>query len=129
MRAGSASSCSRRASPCSPNWPDERPVLCLADDAHWLDSASAEALGFVARRLACDRIALLFGARDGDVRRFEGADLPSLTLPPLDPGAAALLLRRSTDSASTTVAERILHQRAATRWPSSSSRERSPTPS
>jgi len=89
---------------------DTTPVLCLVDDAHWLDTASAEALQFVARRVGSDRIAVLFGAREGDVRRFDGADLPSLTLQPLDPGAAATLLRRTTDTASATVTERILEQ-------------------
>src|SRR5918999_3315303 len=50
---------------------DERPVLCLVDNAHWLDRASAEALVFVARRLQGERVLLLLGARDDDVRRFD----------------------------------------------------------
>src|SRR5262249_25851751 len=33
---------------------ERRPVLCLVDDAHWLDSASADAMRFVARRLDCE---------------------------------------------------------------------------
>ena len=90
---------------------DTRPVLCLVDDAHWLDTASAEALQFVARRVGSDRIALLFGARDADVRRFDGGDLPSLALQPLGPEAAAVLLRRTTDSAAA-VSDRILAQAA-----------------
>ena len=48
----------------------DSPVLCVIDDAQWLDEASASALEFVARRIDADRIALLFAARDGDVRRF-----------------------------------------------------------
>ncbi|MCW2854373.1 MAG: hypothetical protein JWM84_4037, partial [Nocardioides sp.] len=56
------------------------PVLGLVDDAHWLDDASAAALLFVARRLQSDRIALVFAAREGDVRRFEASDLPELRI-------------------------------------------------
>jgi DNA-binding CsgD family transcriptional regulator len=43
---------------------DDRPLLCVVDDAHWLDRASADALLFAARRLETDGIALLFATRD-----------------------------------------------------------------
>jgi DNA-binding CsgD family transcriptional regulator len=42
----------------------ERGLCCLIDDAHWLDRASAQALGFAARRLAVERIAMVFATRD-----------------------------------------------------------------
>jgi DNA-binding CsgD family transcriptional regulator len=42
---------------------DERPRLCLVDDAQWLDATSLEALGFAARRLAVDAVAMLFAIR------------------------------------------------------------------
>jgi DNA-binding CsgD family transcriptional regulator len=42
----------------------ERPLVCLVDDAQWLDSASAQALGFVARRLVAESVALVFAVRD-----------------------------------------------------------------
>ncbi len=41
----------------------ERPLICLVDDEQWLDHASAQALGFVARRLGAESIGLVFGAR------------------------------------------------------------------
>jgi DNA-binding CsgD family transcriptional regulator len=41
----------------------ERPLICVIDDAQWLDKASAQALGFAARRLAADAVGLVFAAR------------------------------------------------------------------
>ncbi len=42
----------------------EQPLICLIDDEHWLDHASAQALGFVARRLGADPVGLVFAARE-----------------------------------------------------------------
>ena len=42
----------------------ERPLICLVDDEQWLDRASAQALGFAARRLAADPVGLVFAARE-----------------------------------------------------------------
>ncbi len=69
----------------------DRPLLCLVDDAQWLDQASAQALAIVARRLDAESVALLFGTRDpaagGDL-----AGLPGLTVPGLaDADARAVL--------------------------------------
>jgi predicted ATPase len=39
-----------------------RPLMCVIDDAQWLDDASAQVLGFAARRLAADSVAMVFAA-------------------------------------------------------------------
>lgn len=70
----------------------ESPVLCVIDDAQWLDEASAAALEFVARRVDADPIALLFAARDADVRRFSAPGLPELHVDGLDSDAGRQLL-------------------------------------
>ncbi|MFH8618126.1 AAA family ATPase [Streptomyces sp. NPDC017979] len=74
---------------------EERPLLCLVDDAQWLDAASAQALAFVARRVEAARLALVFALRDPDpgpcdVRTFAG--LPTLDLAGLGEADARKLL-------------------------------------
>jgi DNA-binding CsgD family transcriptional regulator len=71
---------------------EESPVVCVIDDAHWLDEASQAALLFIARRIDLAPIAMVFAARDGDGRRFEAFDLPSLQLAGIDTDAAEALL-------------------------------------
>ena len=51
-------------------------LVCLVDNAHWLDQPSADALLFVARRLQAEGIALLFAAREGETHRFTSTGLP-----------------------------------------------------
>src|SRR3954463_15264308 len=43
---------------------ERRPLLCVVDDAQWLDRASALTLAFVARRLLAEPVAIVFGARE-----------------------------------------------------------------
>ena len=43
---------------------EERPLVCLIDDAQWLDQASAQALAFVARRLLAEPVGLVFAVRE-----------------------------------------------------------------
>jgi len=67
----------------------ERPLICVVDDEQWLDHASAQALGFAARRLAADPVGLVFAAR---VPGEDMAGLPELVVEGLAEGDAAALL-------------------------------------
>jgi len=67
----------------------EHPLICVIDDEQWLDRASVQALGFVARRLAADPVGLVFAAREPG---SELAGLPELEVDGLgDDDARALL--------------------------------------
>ena len=77
---------------CSRTAADARPLLCVVDDAHWLDGASADALVFVARRLEAEPIAVLIGAREADARSFEAHGLPELRARRAGGAEAAALL-------------------------------------
>jgi DNA-binding CsgD family transcriptional regulator len=67
----------------------KRPLICLVDDEQWLDQASAQALGFVARRLAADPVGLVFAAREPGA---ELAGLPELEIRGLRESDARALL-------------------------------------
>lgn len=54
---------------------EEQPLLCVIDDAQWLDTASSLSLAFVGRRLLAERIGLVFAVREpSDVRELTGLD-------------------------------------------------------
>jgi DNA-binding CsgD family transcriptional regulator len=70
----------------------DRPVVCIVDDAQWVDAASLDAIGFVARRLLADPIAIFFAARQlGAEHQLSG--LPELELGGLEDADARALLR------------------------------------
>jgi DNA-binding CsgD family transcriptional regulator/tetratricopeptide (TPR) repeat protein len=69
---------------------EERPLVCIVDDAQWLDAASAQALAFVARRLGAESVGLVFAVREPSGERFEG--LPELAVGGLDDRDALELL-------------------------------------
>jgi DNA-binding CsgD family transcriptional regulator len=68
---------------------EQQPLLCVVDDAHWLDRASAQVLAFVARRLLADPVALVFATREPG-EEFRG--LPELLVGGLREGDAQELL-------------------------------------
>jgi DNA-binding CsgD family transcriptional regulator len=72
---------------------EERPLLCLVEDAQWLDAASGVILGFVARRLLAESVAIVVAVREPNTRHdFDG--LPELALRGLtEEDARALLMR------------------------------------
>jgi DNA-binding CsgD family transcriptional regulator len=88
---------------------EQRPLLAVIDDAHWLDASSSEALLLAARRLHADRALLLFAARVGEQVTFEAPGVPELTLQGVDQDACnALLIRSGASQVSASVTERIL---------------------
>src|SRR4051812_44845651 len=70
---------------------EAQPLVCLVDDAQWLDRASAQALAFVARRLLAERIAMVFAVRE-PVDGNELSGLPELVVDGLPDDEARLLL-------------------------------------
>jgi AAA ATPase domain len=68
---------------------EQQPLLCVIDDAQWLDRASAQTLTFVARRLLADPVAMLFATREPG-EEFRG--LPELPVGGLHEGDAQELL-------------------------------------
>ena len=74
---------------------EESPLLITVDDAQWLDRASAEAIGFAARRLVADPVLVLIAVREGEDSPLLAAGLPDLMLGGLDQEAAAELLESS----------------------------------
>ncbi len=84
----------------------EQPMVCLADDAQWLDRASAQVLTFVARRLGAESLGLVFSARVAD---GELATLPELEVKGLpERDARALLDAALTGPVDARVREQIV---------------------
>src|SRR5258707_1115983 len=70
---------------------EDQPLVCIVDDAQWLDHVSSQTLAFVARRVLAERVALVFAVREqGDEQVLAG--LPELAIGGLTPEHARLLL-------------------------------------
>jgi DNA-binding CsgD family transcriptional regulator/tetratricopeptide (TPR) repeat protein len=90
-----------------------RPVLCVADNAQWLDQASAEVLGFVARRLLADRVGMLFAVQGREERALVFDGLPELPVDGLAEQAASELLAAAAGGrVDSRVSERIVAETA-----------------
>jgi len=90
---------------------ESAPVLAVVDDAQWLDNDSGAALLFVARRLHRERVALVFAARDGDVRTFDSGELATIIVRGLDRRAVqALLADRTGAPVDADVCDRLMER-------------------
>jgi DNA-binding CsgD family transcriptional regulator len=87
---------------------EDQPLVCIVDDAQWLDAASAQSLAFVARRLGAESVGLVLAVREPTgVRHFEG--LPELVVSGLDdPDAHDLLATVVTGPLDEPVRNRIV---------------------
>ncbi len=85
---------------------EELPLLCLVDDAQWLDRSSALALAFVARRLGADSVGVVFAVRE-PAEVDELARLPDLRLAGLSDADARKLLASVVDAP---LDERVRHR-------------------
>ncbi|MBV9416591.1 MAG: ATP-binding protein, partial [Solirubrobacterales bacterium] len=85
---------------------DKRPLLCILDDAQWLDQASALTLAFVARRLLAERVAIVFAAREpsGELEHLPKMELGGLH----DEDARALLDTAARVALDEQIRDRIL---------------------
>jgi DNA-binding CsgD family transcriptional regulator len=87
---------------------EQQPLVCLVEDAQWLDQASAQIVAFVARRLLAERIAVVCAARTGIGERVL-AGLPELALSPLSKrDGLALLLENLQGPLDAAVCQRIV---------------------
>jgi DNA-binding CsgD family transcriptional regulator len=88
-------------------------VLCLVDDAQWLDQATADALLVASRRLGADQVAVVFAARDGEGRAFTPDGVPSLAVTPLTGDAArAVLIEAAGGAVADDVVDQLIAQAA-----------------
>src|ERR1700677_1085997 len=87
---------------------EEQTLVCVVDDAQWLDQASAQALAFVARRLAAESVVMVFAVREPAAERHL-TGLTELVVPGLVDGEArALLLSVITGPVDERVRDRIV---------------------
>ncbi len=91
---------------------EEQPLVCIVDDAQWLDRVSAQTLAFVARRLLAERVGLVFAVRVSE-DEHELAGLPALEIGGLPADAARQLLDAAIPGAlDARVRDRILGEAA-----------------
>jgi DNA-binding CsgD family transcriptional regulator len=88
---------------------EDQPLLCVIDDAQWLDEESADLLSFVARRLLADRVGMLFAIRETTEPDARLQALPSLEVAGLpEPEAYELLKMSISGPIDGAVAQRIV---------------------
>lgn len=91
---------------------EDRGLVAVVDDAHWLDSASLEALSFAARRLGAEGVALVFAVRELEQSVLDDAGLPELVVPGLDEPSAKELLQSAAPGLRPDLVEIVLETAA-----------------
>ncbi len=87
----------------------DRALVCIVDDAQWLDEESLAVLAFVGRRLHADGVGLAMGVRDPDPRKVDLPGLAEIRLNGLEkPDAAALLASVVAERIDSAVASRLI---------------------
>jgi DNA-binding CsgD family transcriptional regulator len=89
---------------------EQKPLLIIAEDVHWLDDSSRDVLAFVARRLESDPVILLMTIRDGYEHVLGAVALPEMQLVGLDDHAAGALLDLHAPELDTKVRARLLRE-------------------
>jgi DNA-binding CsgD family transcriptional regulator len=88
---------------------EEKPLVCLVDDAQWLDGASTEALLFAARRLGAEPLAIVLAVREEPARPFTAPGIDELVLAELpDQDARALAAQRLPRDTAPEALDRLL---------------------
>ena len=90
----------------------ESPVLVVVEDAHWLDTASADALAFVSRRIELEPVVIVFAVRDGIESRFDQLGLEELRVEALPADSASELLQAVAADLDPEVRARLLAEAA-----------------
>ncbi|MER6165613.1 AAA family ATPase [Streptomyces violaceorubidus] len=88
---------------------EDGPVLLVVDDLPWVDRASAAVFGFLARRLAGERVRFVAASRTGVDSFFDSSGLPSYEVPALDGASAARLVDLYFPDLAQPVRRRLLH--------------------
>ncbi|MFJ6673866.1 AAA family ATPase [Actinosynnema sp. NPDC091369] len=89
-----------------------KPLLVVAEDAHWLDRATLDVLAFVARRIESEPVVLVAAVRDGERSPLEDAGLTPLPVQRLSDDAAAEFLASTAPGLARAARERVLAQAA-----------------
>ena len=87
---------------------EEQTLLCVVDDAHWLDQASAEALAFAARRIDNEAVVMLLGVRDPAETTFASPGIAELRVGGLTRDEARALLAAAAPTLPAFAGEHII---------------------
>jgi DNA-binding CsgD family transcriptional regulator len=87
-----------------------KPIVLVADDAHWLDGPTTSVLSFVGRRLASTHLLLLVGLREGFDSPLRSANLPEIHIGPLTDAASMELLDQVAPELEPQVRRQILNE-------------------